>query len=599
MNRTSITVVGESGSGLLSVGKILCEGLRNRGYWLNADREYPSLIKGGQSSFTINFSDQPIYALEEQAQVLVSLDKKSALKFFPRLKRGGIWIHGYERLPGMKDLYDQAKERGIHIVHVPIRETAHEMGGTSLMKNVVLIGMAWKVLGFEYENIKHEVEKKFGKKPALLPTNLKCLQAGFERVDSLENVLDIPLVQSTSQQVHESTSDSSAPLKFPRKILLDGNHAVALGAVHAGTRFYCAYPMSPSSSILTHMANMASAVGMVVKQGEDEITVANMTLGAAHAGTRAMCATSGGGFDLMTETVSLAGITEIPWVCCVVQRPGPATGLPTWTGQGDLNLAIFAGHGEYGRMVVSVSDPVSAFELTQQAHNFAEKFQMPVVILSDKLVAETLMTVPEFAQNTIPIERGLTDPKTEKLTSYDRYEITKSGVSKRWVPGSDEEAYYFANSDEHDTMGRLTEESQMSQDMYAKRVRKLDTLRDELPEPEVFGPKSAEISFVGWGSTKNVMRDIITMAASQDIAVNYLHYDYVWPLKTERFEQFLADNSHVHLIEGNMTGQLGQLLASRVGKSFDNLFAGKFLKWDGRPFWVEEVMAYVENRVSE
>ena len=209
MNRTSITVVGESGSGLLSVGKILCEALRNRGYWLNADREYPSLIKGGQSSFTINFSDESIYGLEEKTDILVTIDKKSAKKFFSRLKDGGIWIHGYERLPGIKDLYEDAKKRHIHIVHLPIRETAHEMGGSTLMKNVVLIGMTWKVLGFGFENIKHEVEEKFGKKPTLLPINLKCLQAGFDRVDSLSEQLDIP--------------EAKKEEKNSRKILLDGN----------------------------------------------------------------------------------------------------------------------------------------------------------------------------------------------------------------------------------------------------------------------------------------------------------------------------------------------------------------------------------------
>lgn len=579
MNRTSITIVGESGSGLLSVGKILCEGLKNMGYFLNADREYPSLIKGGQSAFAINFSNDPIYALEEKTDVLVSIDKKSAKKFFHRLKDGGIWIHGYERPHGVKDLTADAEARGIKIIHLPIIQTAHEMGGTSLMKNVVLIGMVWKVLGFDYDNIKHEVEQKFGKKPLLLPTNLKCLSAGFEKVESLAGQLDIP----------------SANEKNTRKILLDGNHATALGGIHAGVRVYYAYPMSPSSSILTHMANYAKHTNMVVKQAEDEITVANLTLGSYFAGTRSMCATSGGGFDLMTETVSLAGILEQPWVCVVVQRPGPATGLPTWTAQGDLNLAIHSAHGEYGKIVLALSDPTDAFDLTQHAHNLAEKYQVPVIILSEKVVAETLMTVPEFDQKKIPIERGLTDPKKEKVISHDRYKLTKDGLSKRWIPCSDPEAYYFANGDEHDEMGRLTEDTPLAGEMYAKRVKKMELIAENLAEPEVYGEKSAEISFVGWGSTRNIMRDIITLMAEKGIKVNYLHYEYLWPLKTKKFADFLKTNKNVHLMEGNMTGQLGHLLATKMDASYEDLFAGHFLKWDGRPFWVEEVVEYIEK----
>lgn len=584
MNRTSITIVGESGSGLLSVGKILCEGLKNMGYYLNADREYPSLIKGGQSTFTINFSDQPIHALEEKTDILLSLDKKSVIKYFDQLKENGTWIHGYERPFGIKEVIAKSQEKNATVLHLPIIETAHEMGGTSLMKNVVLIGMAWKAFGFPYDIIEQEVKDKFGKRPKLLPVNLKCLKAGYDGVDSVSEKLNIPAV-------------SVPPDKGARGlILIDGNHAVALGAIHAGVRAYYAYPMSPSSSILTHMANYAESTGMVVKQAEDEITVANLTLGSYFTGTRSMCATSGGGFDLMTETVSLAGIIESPWVCCVVQRPGPATGLPTWTAQGDLNLAIHSGHGEYGKIVLAMSDPVDAFDLTQHAHNLAEKYQVPVILLSEKVVAETFKTVEPFGQKKIPIERGLVDPRIEKSQEkLQRFEITESGVSPRWIPCIDEEHYYFANGDEHDETGRLTEEADIAGAMYDKRVRKNETIKAALSEPLILGEEKADISFVGWGSAKNVMLDVIEMMKEKGISVNYFHYEYLWPLKTDSFEKFLGKNSNVHLIEGNNTGQLGALLESHTKYEGKELFSGKYLKWDGRPFWVEEVREYIEK----
>jgi 2-oxoglutarate ferredoxin oxidoreductase subunit alpha len=594
MQRSAICVVGESGSGLLSVGKITCEALRNKGYYENADREYPSLIKGGQSSFTINFSDEPLYGLYKQNDILISIDKKSAFKFFDRLKDGGIWIHGYERPDGIKELTTEAKKRNITVLHLPIIEVSHEMGGTSLMKNVVLIGMLWKALGFNYDNIETEVKHKFGKKIKILPTNLKCLQAGYERIETQK--LSIPKPQKPAN----------------RHMLINGNHAVALGAIHAGVRAYFAYPMSPSSSILTHMAEYAERTGVLVKQAEDEITVANMTVGAAHAGTRAMCATSGGGFDLMSETVSLAGMIETPFVCCVVQRPGPATGLPTWTGQGDLNLAIHSAHGEYARIVIGVSNPTDAFDLTQHAHNLSEEYQCPTIILSEKYVAEALVTVPEFDQKKIPIKRGLSDATKENLTSYDRFKITDSGVSKRWIPGSDEDAYYFANGDEHDEMGRLTEDAEPSKQMIAKRIRKLEAIKKNLPDPILLDEKSikdspvkgeqkgvkSQISFVGWGSSKSIMHDVIKVAAAEGITVNYLHYEYLWPLKTNYFEGFITKNKNLHLIEGNYTGQLGQLLQAHAKYEGKELFAGRLLKWNGRPFFVEEVMEYIRENIN-
>ena len=563
------------------MGKIICEGLKNMGYYLNGDREYPSLIKGGQSLFAINFSDEPIHALEEKTDILVSLDKKSVLKYFDRIKENGTWIHGYERLHGIKEAVEKSQEKNVTTLHLPIIETAHEMGGTSLMKNVVLIGMVWKALGFEYDLIAKEVEKKFGKKPKLLPTNLKCLRAGYDGIDSVSEKLDVP-----------------APKRKNPGILIDGNHAVALGGIHAGVRVYYAYPMSPSSSILTHMANYADDTEMVVKQAEDEITVANLALGSYFTGTRSMCATSGGGFDLMTETVSLAGIIECPWVCCLVQRPGPGTGLPTWTGQGDLNLAIFSGHGEYGKIVLAMSDPVDAFDLTQHAHNLAEKYQVPVVLLSEKVVAETFKTVEPFVQNAISIERGLVDP-SKSQEKLQRFEITESGVSPRWIPCSDEEQYYFANGDEHDEMGRITEDAEPAGAMYDKRVRKNETIKAALPDPLVFGEEKADISFVGWGSTKNIMLDMIAVMKERGISVNYFHYEYLWPLKTDAFEKFLGKNSNVHLLEGNNTGQLGDLLESHAKYEGKEIFSGKYLKWDGRPFFVEEMIEYIGRNTGE
>jgi 2-oxoglutarate ferredoxin oxidoreductase subunit alpha len=374
--------------------------------------------------------------------------------------------------------------------------------------------------------------------------------------------------------------------------LLNGNHALALGALHGGVQFYAGYPMSPSSSILGYMAQFGPKAGVVVRQVEDEITAAQMVLGACAAGTRSLTATSGGGFDLMTETLSLAGILEVPFVSIIAQRPGPATGLPTWTAQGDLDLAIHAGHGEFPRIVIGVSNPTDAFRLIQEALNNAEKYQVPVIVLIDKVICESNMTIPALEQNTIPIERWLVEEKDfEKIQSSDRYKITESGVSLRWNPG-DCDAYYFANGDEHWEMGEL-EEGERAGEMYEKRMRKLETIKKDLPAPRVFGPQTADISFVGWGSSLSIMHDIIQLYESRDMSVNYLHYEYVWPLNRESAHDFFENNNNVHLIENNYTGQFGNKLEFHT----ESRFKGRLLKWNGRPFFIEDVETYIQTHI--
>ncbi len=569
MKRTRIMIVGESGSGLLSVGEIVAKALKASGYFLTSDREFPSLIKGGQSKFTINYDDEPIYALSEQADVLVAMDKKSLKKYQYHLVDGGVLVHGYERIAGIQKELDAATERGCMVVHQMARETAYEFGGNELMSNMVMVGMLWKVLGLPYEAVAEEVKERFASKPKILAIDLLVLQAAFDRAVSI------------FKPPKPSGADTG--------IYLDGAQAIALGAVHAGVRLYVGYPMSPSTGILKHIANMADEYGIAFKQAEDEITAAQMSLGAMYAGTRSITATSGGGFDLMTETVSLSGITETPFVCVIAQRPGPGTGLPTWTAQGDLQLALRAGHGEFARIVLGASGAADSFTSIQHALNWAEQFQVPVLLLTDKCVQEQKTTVPPFAQREIEIKRGLvTGAELEKLQPSDRFQITESGISRRWVP-TESAAYYYANGDEHDEKGNLTEDADPCQGMIAKRVRKLKTIAEALPEPQVLGqPSGADISFVGWGHTKGILQDIIREQAAAGVVVNYLHYDVLWPLKTEKLTEFLAKNDNVHLAETNATGQLGQLLAE-AQKPVKN----QFLKWNGRPFFVEDFEKYI------
>ncbi len=571
MNRTRIKIVGQSGSGLLTAGELVSKGLQRLGFYLCADREYPSLIKGGHSCYTINFSGTPVRSLSKDADILVAIDKHSMVAYFDTLKEDGIFVHGYEKMTNIPDIVKKIEDRHIDVVNLPSRQIAFENGGDVQMANIILTGMTWKVLGFEYEIIETLVKEKFAGKKALLAVALKCLKAAYDGVSVKTRLI------------------ASLPQKKAETILLDGNHAIALGAIHAGMRFYVTYPMSPSSSILTHVAEMSEETGIVIKQAEDEMTAVQMSLGAMFAGTRSMTATSGGGYDLMTESVSLSGIIENPLVIVLAQRPGPGTGLPTWTAQGDLNLAIHSSHGEFPRVVIACSDPENCFNNVQRAFNFAEKYQIPVILLTEKVVCESKMTVAPFAQKNIEIERGLASD-LKNLKREDRYKITQSGLSTRWLPGSSDTTF-FANGDEH-SEGGVLDESEKAGEMYAKRMRKFDLIRENLPKSTIYGPEKADISFIGWGSTKTVMQDIIAEYEQKNVNVNFLHFEVVWPLEEGTLNTFFVQNKNIHLIEGNYEGQLGKKV-----EALGHTFAGKLLKWNGRPFFIEDVSEYIDAQL--
>jgi 2-oxoglutarate/2-oxoacid ferredoxin oxidoreductase subunit alpha len=743
--RYAIKIAGESGS-LSTAGNIVIDCLRHLGFYVYSEREFPSLIKGGRANIQINFAKYPIRSLSHKIQVGVALDREGVLDCLDTLGQGSIMINGFERWQKVvKDLPTQVEEKGITLYDIPAREITEKLGGSAIMVNTVLVGFLFKVLGLELEPMILALTKQLSKKPDLLEINKNCAKFGFEYEMELTNKLDLGDLKIEKAEVEQlpldkglarsgwgfkgdatqngNTEAASTKDVLPTNhIFIDGNSAICLGALQAGCRAHYQYPMSPSTTVLTTFASWAEKTGMLVKQAEDEITAIQMALGSMHTGTRAMTATSGGGFDLMTETISLAGMIETPCVCVIVQRPGPATGLPTWTGQADLNLAIHSGHGEYGKLVIACSDVQSCYENIQHAFDLADKFQIPVMLLSEANIGMSSITVSKFEQCIIPINRYLvnqkdnrinevevgnsplegwqakpdgvvksdanqnsektqngdrevdsimvnstssksfTSPKLsdigiDKLTPNLRYQITESGVSHRWIPGTDE-AIYFANGDEHHEDGSL-DESLTAGDMIAKRVRKLKKIKDDLPEPEIFSSRSGEacetpnkkaeveqlpldkglarsgwglnsdkltnqllssikslivgksnhgatgdaatkaqksISFLGWGSTKSTILDSIDQLkiTNPEINVNYLHFNYMFPLKTTLLKEYLKAHPDTILIEGNATGQLGELITTKTGFQFQD----KMLKWNGRPFYVEEIVEKVLERLK-
>lgn len=580
LHRLVMKVAGESGQGVNSIGEIVAKALKETGFYTFGYREYPSLIKGGYACHQVDIADYPLSSSSTHTDILVCFSRLSFHMYLSTVRDHGNVIHMIHELDITPEEQQFIDDHHLTVTLIPAETVAIEAGGKYIMANVVMIGALWQLAGLPLEPLKEVVKAEFASKPDAIEPNVACLSKGFTH--PLPDVK--PLVHGF--KVASARANDG---------LLTGNHLIALGAIAAGVRAYYAYPMTPSSSILSYLAEVYHETGMLVKQVDDEISVAQMAIGSMFMGTRALVGTSGGGFDLMTESVSMAGMTETPFVCILAQRPGPATGLPTWTSAADLNLAIHAGHGEFARCVIAISDPASAYLLVQHAFTIAEKYQTVVIVLTEKQIAESLFQV-ENLPTDIPIERHLVpDDQLDALVSADRYKITDSGISPRWLPGQ-VDATYDANSDEHLPDGSLTEEAKPSQEMYAKRLRKQQTLLAELPEPIVLGPATAHTTLVGWGSVRNTVEDVMSVwnAAHPDKTVNYLHYEYVYPLKTERFKQLAADKQPLVLVENNALGQLGALITQETGYLFEN----KLLKFDGRPFFVEDVVTYLEQTLG-
>ncbi len=580
LHRFTLKAAGESGQGVNSVGEILAKSVKESGLYTFGYREYPSLIKGGYSCHQIDLSDRPILSASAQCDLLVCLSRVSVHKYLPTVRPGATVVHSLPSMEFSEEEQAWITENKIQIAYVNATQIALETSGNALMANTVMIGLVWQLMGLSLAPVEEVVKHEFAKKPDMIEGNLKCLQAGFTAV--VEGLQPVKL---------EFKIDSERETDA----LLSGNHIISLGAVAAGVRAYYAYPMTPSSSILSYISSIYHETGMLVKQIEDEISVAQMAIGSMFMGTRALVGTSGGGFDLMTESLSLSGMTETPFVCILGQRPGPATGLPTWTAAGDLNLAVYSGHGEYTRCVIAASDPESCYTMIQHAFNLAEEFQIPVIVLTEKQIGESLFQMKELPAD-VPIERHLVpEEQLGSLQASDRYKITETGISPRWLPGQSE-AVFDANSDEHLEDGTLTEEAVPTQRMYEKRLKKMELLMKKVPDPIVIGPDTAALSFVSWGGVKNTMTDAITLwnEAHPETTINYLHYDFVFPLKGEAFMEFANRAKKLVLIENNAFGQLGALITQTTGYQFDHTF----LKYDGRAFFIEDVMNYIEKEIK-
>ena len=599
MDRLSLKIVGASGQGIISVGEILARAFKRSGRCVFGYREYMSLIKGGHGSYQIDVSNRLIRGSEERVDVLISLNHHGFEKNVRDLKDGGLIIHDTDRWNFPPEDTAFLEERRIRVLYLPVGDILKRLQAKPILSNVVFSAFAWSALGGDIDLLKALVSEKFKRKKDLLDLNMRAIDEGVAYRKEHAADLEIPLPPSDPQ--------------WEKRLLLTGSNAMGLGLIHGGMRCFVSYPMTPASPLLSYVAEVQNETGVLVKQAEDEITAAQMMSGAMFAGTRAATATSGGGFDLMTETLSLNGIAENPAVFILAQRPGPGTGLPTWTAQGDLLLAVNAGHGEFARAVLAVSDAADAFTLMNNAFNAAEEFQTPVIILTDKHIAEGIFTQEPYPTVAPDIRRGklVTDPVALRaLKADDRYDPqAQDGISLRWLPGS-EAAVYAGQGDEHRGDGSVDESGENALRQIEKRMKKLQAMRQRLPDPTLFMVRdgkavpvkqneNVDLLLIGWGSTKGAVLDAMEEIARSSkpgahSSVGYLHYTWLWPVKGERFEELQKRARKTALVEGNFQGQLGMLLRQETGIAIQD----RILKFDGRPFFREELLSRISALCS-
>lgn len=556
---------GEAGFGIMTTGLLFSKIAARRGYDIFDFVEYPSLIRGGHNAYEVIVSDSPVSALKKEIDVLVCLNKET------------FELHKNRCSSQAKIIFDpEVFTPEGHIIPIPVPFTSilKELQGQVIMKNTIALGASLAIMGADLTELNAILASQFGRKgEAVISLNQQFAKKGFDAVMSTNKDFVSPILTKK-----EGT----------KKMVITGNEAFAYGAVAADCRFYSAYPMTPSSGVLTSLAAWGKKTGMVVRHSEDEIAVINSALGASFAGARSAVGTSGGGFALMVEAVSMSGITELPIVVFISQRPGPATGMPTWTEQAELLFAIHGGHGEFPKIILAPGDHQEMIELTMKAFDLADIYQVPVIVLSDMLLSESHKSIPydevqENIKKYIPNRGKLV---TSAEADYKRYLITSDGISPRLVPG-ETKTFYQTNSYEHLEDGHTTESDTERIKQVDKRARKMSTyLTNHYVEPTVVGDlNDAQVVFVGWGSTKGAASEAVKKASELNKKTAYIHFSHLYPLDKNKVKALITNTSKKYvLVENNSEGQLGKLLQMEIGVSFVN----KILRYDGRPLSVEQ-----------
>jgi len=549
----NILIGGEAGQGIDTTSSILEKFLKKSGYYVFTTKDFMSRVRGGHNFSLLRFGNEIITSHSDKVDVIIALNDET------------IELHRYKlKDTGVIFCDTSLESNGSQIIKLDMNKIAKDIGNKNVSGSIA-VGAILKIFSENLEGVEDII--RASTKEEYVDMNVQAIKVGYDSVDSIY---------------------MSKNGKFSDWMLISGNKALALGAIAAGMKFYAAYPMSPATSIMDYLAIKSNETQIVVDQAEDEIAAINMAIGASFAGVRSMTATSGGGFCLMVEALGLSGIAEIPVVVVDVQRPGPATGMATRTEQSDLKFVISASQGEFPRMVIALRNHEDAFYQTVRAFNLSEKYQIPVIILSDQYLADTAASVKPY--NLSKVSWELPAKSLDREEEYLRYRYTDNYVSPRFIPGKSRN-FVTADSHEHDEQGWICEEANTRVKMVDKRMEKLEKLIEEdLQEPEFFGCEKCETLLVGWGSAYGAIVEA-TKVLNNGVENKYgaLVFGDVYPLPEKLLRKKVMGVKNIINVEQNATGQLASLIRENTGIECNQ----SILKYDGRQISGEEIVAQI------
>jgi len=577
VNKLSLVIGGEAGAGITRSGFLFAKACLRGGIHVFGTNDYQSLIRGGHNLYIVRADTDEVYSQADTIDLLLALNKETILLHKDELVPGGAVVYDSEEVA----LIDEEMDRDdLKIYSVPFKKIVEDLKGERIVRNTVALGAAVALLNYDLGILNEVIKDTF--KPKVAESNIEAARKGY-------NYAREHYAGNFEYRLEKTK------LAGKQKIFLTGNEAVGLGAIKAGCKFYAAYPMTPATGLLHFLATNERTHKMIVMQAESEIASINMVAGASFAGVRAMTATSGGGFCLMSEGLGMTGMTETPVVIMVAQRPGPSTGLPTYSGQGDLRFLIHASQGEFPRVVIAPGDVEECFYKTLEAFNLAEKYQIPAILLTDKYLTESHGTAEPFDQTGIAIDRGLllAEDEYRDEEEYKRHKLVENGVSPRAMPGT-REAIVRTNADEHNESGYTTEDPELTTKMTDKRFRKLDTLVKELENygtTKFYGHREADLTILGWGSTKGPIREAMKLLDNEGLKINYLQIVYLNPFPAVNVQSVLKSAKKTVVVENNKTSQLSSLIREHCLMTVDH----KILKYDGRPFNPRELSRRIKG----
>ena len=553
----SILIAGAAGKGLKSLENVLSDAFKQSGYFVFSTKEYMSRVRGGSNTTLLRISDGPVNAPCWHVDICIALDADALTHVQERLRDDTIVLAD-----------DEVTHEHISITNVPMLKVAKEIGNVNYM-NSYASGILFGLFGLDKNILTQSISTFFHEKSE--QENKESMLKGLEHTKSLIN-LQLPKLPKPLPHLTESMH------------LMDGSSASGFGFLAGGCNMITSYPMSPSTGVLNFMASMSKEFTLLVEQSEDEIASLNMVLGGWYSGARAMTSTSGGGFALMSEAISLAGVSEIPVVIYLAQRPGPATGLPTRTEQGDLNLAIHSGHGYFGRIILAPGDLQECIDYGYLAFELADRYQTPVIYLSDQYLADSIgmLKTVDFSHYE---QRRYIQPTTH---SYNRYTLTDTGISPRGVPSLGE-GIVVSSSHEHDERGQSTESYQIREKMVEKRKQKIALTVLEAYKPKVMG--EGNIALISWGSTKCIVSEVIKMI--DDPRLFHVHFMWVYPLNPDHLDILKATQTNI-IIENNVTGDFESIL-----KNHGIAIAHKILQSNGFNFFTDQLKVELKKIIKD